>query len=332
MKRPTIAALSNENPNMPLRLKIGILSFTPLDKKEAVGNLMLKKAAVGLGHSARIFRDAHFQFILDDVAPRCLYQGQNFSPPDIMIVRASVLQNVDLAISTVKHLQLMKIPVVNYYLPIVRAKNKVRTMQILSHEGIPIPKTVMITSLDYLDTAVAQIGSFPLIVKIPNGSEGIGVSIIESNRSLRSMVELMSANFRNTTIIIQEYVKEAKGKDIRVFVVGDEIVAAMERKAKRGEFRANFERGGSVSLTDLSETEKEIALAAAKAIGLHVAGVDIIRTATGPKILEVNSNPGLEGITQATGVNVAEHMVRFAEKLLQQRRTVPHKEDILTVA
>ncbi len=306
---------------MGLPVKIGILSFTSLNqKKENIGNIMLQKAARDCGYKVRVYRHAHFQFTFDPNHPSLQYKNEPFAPPDVMIVRASVLTNVDSEVTIVKQLQLMGIPVINHYLPIVRAKNKVATMQILSHKGIPIPKTAVIHHVDNIDAAVQTIGRFPLIIKMPQGSEGIGVSILESSRSLRSMLDLMENNFRNNLIIVQEYVKEAKGKDIRVFIVGGKIVAAMERKAKRGEFRSNFERGGSVSITDLSEEEKDISLQAAKAIGLDVAGVDVIRTVEGPKILEVNANPGLEGITQATGINVAQHILMYAEKVGRQKR------------
>lgn len=315
---------------MALPLKIGILSFKTPPKQDRDA-IVIKNAALDIGHIARIYRHANFQFYFSPDQPDLFYKNNRFNPPDVMIIRPSVLENVDSEVSSVKQLQLMGIPVVNHYLPIVRAKNKVRTMQILKHEGIAIPRTVVLHNLEYIDEAVNRIGSFPLILKTPHGSLGKGVSIIESKRSLRSMIELLATSVKDHLIIVQEYVKEAKGKDIRVFVVGGRIVAAMERQAKRGEFRANFSQGGSVSITDLSAEEQAMALRAAKVIGLHVAGVDIIRTSEGPKILEVNSNPGLEGITEATGVNVAYHIVKFAEKLVKQKKWLIQKDQDITV-
>lgn len=316
---------------MGLPIKIGILSFKSSRRKDNDA-LAIKNAALAMGHRARIFRNASFQFSFDPNQPNLFYKNQKFYPPDVMIIRPSVLDNVDLEVSSVKQLQLMGVPVVNHYLPIVRAKNKVRTMQIMKHEGIPIPRTVVIHNVEYLDEAVNKLGSFPLILKNPHGSLGLGVSIIESKRSMRSMIDLISGGLKEGMIIIQEYVKEAKGKDIRVFVVGGKIIAAMERQAKRGEFRANFHQGGSVGIVDLSPEEQSLALRATKAIGLHVSGVDIIRTTEGPKILEVNSNPGLEGITQATGINVAYHIAKFAEKLVKQKKWLIQKEQDITVA
>lgn len=289
---------------------------------------MLKKTAQYLGHAVRIYLAQHFQFTFDAHGPSLLYKNQRFSAPDVMIIRPYVLADIDLKLSIVKQLQLMKIPTVNHYLPIVRAKNKVRTLQILNDAGIPIPKTVVVSNLDYLDLAIDQIGSFPIIMKMAQGSFGNGVSILESRRSLRSMLDSLPKSI----LLIQEYVKEAKGKDIRVFVVGGKIVAAMERKAKRGEFRANFQQGGSVALADLSEEERMLALKATKLIGLDVAGVDIIRTGEGPKVLEVNSNPGLEGITKATNINVAEYIIRFAENVVRHKRFMKKKQSIVVAA
>lgn len=317
---------------MALSLKIGILSFSPVDKKENTDVITVRNTALAMGHRVRIYRNSNFQFSFDPDQPNLFYKNAKFSIPDVMIIRANVLDNIDMEVSTVKQLQLMGIPVVNHYLPIVRAKNKVRTLQILQHEGIPLPKTAVIHNVEYLDAAIDKLGTFPLILKIPHGSLGVGVSILESRRSLKSMVEFISVNLKNNLIIIQEYVKEAKGKDIRAFIVGGKIIAAMERRAKRGDFRANFSQGGNIALTDLSEEEQTIALKAAKAVGLHVAGVDIIRTSNGPKILEVNANPGLRGITQATGINVAEHIVRFAEKLVKQKKWLIQKDDVTVAA
>lgn len=312
---------------MGLPLKIGILSFRALDKRDGKNMITLRNAAQELGHKVRVYRNANFQLAYMNGTRQLFYKNQKFTPPDVMIVRPGIAENVDMEVTVVKQLQLMSIPVVNNYLSIVIAKNKVRTAQILQHEGIPVPKTVVLHDIKYIDHAVNQLGSFPIILKAPQGSFGLGVSIIESRRSLKSMLELLAPNLKNGLIIMQEYVKEAKGQDIRVFIVGGKIVAAMERQAKKGEFRSNFHLGGDVAMIDLSEEEKFLALKATKVIGLHVAGVDIIRTSEGPKILEVNSNPGLEGITQATGINVAGYVIKFAEKLVKQKKWLIQKED-----
>ncbi len=295
---------------------IGILVYGDVD---LAGTALLKKAAVLRGHTVRLYRAHNFQYTFEQNVLNVLYQSRRFNPPDIMIIRPDLLANIDLSLSIVKQLQLIGVPVINNFLPITRAKNKVRTLQILAHAGIPVPKTVVVSDVRYLDKAIAQVGRFPLIVKLAYGAIGNGVSILESRRSLRSFFDFLIASTTtpNPYIMIQEYVKEAKGKDLRVFVVGGKIVAAMERSARRGEFRANFSLGGSVALADLTKGERAIAIQSAELLGLDVAGVDIIRTAMGPKILEVNSNPGLKGITHATGVDVAGHIIQLAEQRLK---------------
>ncbi len=319
---------------MGLPLKIGILSFTAVRKRATREDLMLKHAALARGHRVRIFLTKHFQFNFDTNTLGLLYRNSVFAPPDVMVVRPSILSDIDLQLSIVKQLQLMNIPVVNHYLSIARAKNKIRTVQILSHQKIPIPRTVVVHNIEYIDSVISQLGNFPLIIKLAQGSFGNGVSIIESRRSLRSMIDLIIASdfAKNNHFLIQEYVREAKGKDIRVFVVGGKIIAAMERRAKRGEFRANFHHGGSVALTDLTDEERMLSLKATEVIGLDVAGVDIIRTAEGPKVLEVNSNPGLEGITTATGINVADHIIQYAEKVVKRKKWLIEKESVVVAA
>lgn len=300
---------------------IGILTFDTLQNRASFDNTLLRQAAIKNGNKACLYVAQNFQHTFQHNALSLLYQNRLFKPPHIMVVRANILSDVDLHMSIVKQLQLLGVPVVNNSLPIARAKNKIRTLQILAHEGIPVPKTVVVSDVRYLDKAINQLGSFPLIVKLAYGSFGNGVSILESRRSLRSFFDLVvaadSARVIPIPILIQEYVKEAKGKDIRVFIVGEKIVAAMERSAPRGEFRANFSLGGSVGLVNLTKEERAISVKAAALLGLDVAGVDIIRTATGPRILEVNANPGLKGITQATGIDVAGHIIRLAEKRIK---------------
>jgi ribosomal protein S6--L-glutamate ligase len=319
---------------MGLPLKIGILSFTAVRKRASREDLMIKNSALARGHKVRIYLTKHFQFTFDTNRLSLLYKNKPFLAPDVMIVRPSILSDIDLQLSIVKQIQLMGIPVVNHYLPIARAKNKIRTVQILAHKGISVPKTVVVHSMEHVDSLVEELGSFPLIMKLAQGSFGNGVCILESMRSLRSMFDLINASDfgKNNHILIQEYVREAKGKDIRVFVVDGKIVAAMERRAKRGEFRANFHHGGSVALTDLTEEEKILSLRATKEIGLDVSGVDIIRTASGPKILEVNSNPGLEGITTATGIDVAGHIVQYAEKLVKRKKWMVEEDNFVKTA
>ncbi len=240
--------------------------------------------------------------------------NNKFPKINVLIVKSAFGgDKIDIHMSLIKQFELMNIPVVNESQAVTNARNKLTTLQILSINKIPTPKTYVVRSSEFVEEVVQKIGSYPVILKSVSGSQGIGVSIIESRRGLRSIVDMLVEQEYSLPVIIQEYVREAKGKDLRVFVVGGKIVAAMERVAqKKDEFRSNFSLGGKVRIANLSTKEKNIALKATKVCGLDFAGVDVIRTKEGPKILEVNANPGLEGITLATGVDVAGHIIDYA--------------------
>lgn len=248
----------------------------------------------------------------------------NFKKPriEVLLVKASFLgTDLDQHNTLIKQFELSGIPVVNNHIGVIRAKNKLRTLQILSKHKIPQPKTYVVRSAEYVDEVMKDIGSYPVILKANSGSHGLGVSIVESNRGLRSVIELIMQSEGAGPLVIQEYVKESTGKDIRVFILGNTIIAAMERIAtRRGEFRSNFKLGGRVRIAELSEKEKEVALAAARACGLDMAGVDVVRTKRGPKILEVNANPGLEGITLATGKDIAGAIIAYTVKKAKKRK------------
>lgn len=236
---------------------------------------------------------------------------------DFLITRPSFsAKNLPIHASVIRQFELAGIPVFNSYESIVAAKNKIRMLQKLSRKRIPMPKTYAVRSAEYITEIMDDIGPFPVIVKASMGSGGIGVAIAESKRGLRSLIEMLTSDSEDATpLIIQRYIRESSGKDIRVFLVGGKIIAAMERIAtKKGEFRSNFLIGGKVRIASLSNQEKRLAEKAAAAMHLDVAGVDIIRSKEGPKILEVNCNPGFKGITNATGVDVAEWIIKYGVK------------------
>jgi ribosomal protein S6--L-glutamate ligase len=204
---------------------------------------------------------------------------------------------------------------------VMRAKNKLKTLQLLSKQNVPVPKTYIVSETQSLDSIVEDIGPFPVILKAMAGSHGSGVSIIESRRGLKSIIDMLVRNEAAEPVMLQEYIKESSGKDIRVFIVGRRIVGAMERIAtRRGEFRSNFHLGGRVRVATMSRTEKDVAFAAIAACKLDFAGVDIIRTKSGPKVLEVNANPGLEGITKATGRDIAGEIIKYAARKAARRK------------
>lgn len=314
-------------------MKIHVLTFshpdfmTPVTKTDLE---LLEKSAHKQGHVLEVIYARDCQLKFSSKKPEILIQNKPLEEKGIkvLLIRANFLgTNIEFRSAIIKQFQIAGVPVINNHLAVVRAKNKVRTMQSLGRDGIPVPKTYIIGSSEYIDDVVEDIGRFPVILKTITGSHGSGVSIIESKRGLRSVIEMMMRSEGAMPLMIQEYVKEAKGKDIRVFIVGRRIVGAMERIAtKRGEFRSNFHLGGRVRVASMSRREKDVAFAAVKSLGLDIAGVDILRTKTGPKVLEVNSNPGLEGITTATERDIAGEIIKYAVK--KARRGKLFKKDI----
>ncbi|WP_411029473.1 RimK family alpha-L-glutamate ligase [Spongiimicrobium sp. 3-5] len=203
-------------------------------------------------------------------------------------------------------------------LGITRARNKVRTLQIMARKGIPIPETVFSINPDNIEEQINLLGGPPVIIKLQEGTQGLGVILAESKKSAKSIIDTFYK--MDTSILIQRYVEESNGEDIRIFVVGQRIVASMKRSSAVGEFRSNVHRGGNTESVKPTAKEMYIALNAVKYLGLGVAGVDLIRSKKGPLLIEVNASPGLKGIEAATGVNVAKEIILFVEKNGRRRR------------
>lgn len=197
-------------------------------------------------------------------------------------------------------------------LGIIRSRNKLRTMQILARKRIPIPKTLFAKDTSNIKEHIKLLGGAPIIIKLQEGTQGLGVMIADSKKSAKSIIE--SLYNMNVNIILQEYIEEANGEDIRVYIVGNKIVASMMRKSTEEDFRSNIHRGGTMESVTLTEYEKKIAIHTAKVLGLPVCGVDIIRSKRGPLVIEANSSAGLEGIETHTKVNVAGEIIKFLEK------------------
>jgi ribosomal protein S6--L-glutamate ligase len=294
-------------------MKIHLLTFGTRGPATQTDLEYLQKAATEQGHELVIIDEKECQLKFNG-KPSILIQNKKPKGIKVLLVRANFLGNhMEYRSGVIKQFELSGIKVINKYISVLRAKNKLRTLQILNKHKIPMPKTYLLRSPDYIDEMIKDIGKLPVILKTVFGSHGSGVSIIESKRGLRSIVDLLTSDNASLPLMIQEYIKESKGKDIRVFIVGKRIIGAMERIAtKRGEFRSNFKLGGRVRVAELTEEEKLHAFNAVKACGLDIAGVDILRTKNGPKILEVNANPGLEGITKATKRDIAGEIIKFA--------------------
>jgi ribosomal protein S6--L-glutamate ligase len=195
---------------------------------------------------------------------------------------------------------------------LVRSRDKLRSLQLLARAGVGMPKTIFTNFSKNVEHVVDSVGGAPVILKLLEGTQGLGVILAESQNAAGSVMEAF--NGLEARIIVQEFIKEAGGADIRAFVVDGEVVGAMKRQGKKGEFRSNLHRGGTASIIQLSEEETSTALIAAKAMGLGVAGVDMLQSKSGPLVLEVNSSPGLEGIEKATGTDIAQKIIRYVEK------------------
>lgn len=306
-------------------MNIGILTFVSNKKKLAVGTKSIIKTLKERGHKVKVFYAPRVGLVFGN-GKTITYEGKEISTDkwDVIVVRPGFTADPSVNSSIIKQFQLAGFYVINGYIGVFRAKNKIRTLQMLDHFDIPVPKTVVVEDATVLEEAAMEF-RFPVIIKSIYGTHGRGVFLAESQRSLKPIVEYLTVKEKGP-VSVQEYIKEAKGKDLRVFVLGKKIVATMERVAKAGEFRANFHKGGSVGVADLSAEEKRISIKATQVLGLDISGVDILRTKSGPKIIEVNSNPGLEGISKASGVNVAEKIANFIEHRVEkygQTRKIP---------
>lgn len=203
-------------------------------------------------------------------------------------------------------------------LGITRARNKVRTLQIMARKGIPIPETLFSINPDNIEEQIKILGGTPVIIKLQEGTQGMGVILAESKKSARSILDTLYK--MDTSILIQEYIEEAQGEDIRIIVVGDKVIASMKRTSALGEFRSNVHRGADTIAIIPTPKEQDIAIHAVKFLGLGVAGVDLIRSKRGPLLIEVNASPGLKGIEAATGINVAREIIKYVERNGRRRR------------
>lgn len=303
-------------------MRLGILSFVVGKEQIAVGTASLVEEAKSRGHKVRVLYAKHVSLVFGN-GKTLTYKGEVLDPSDFdaILVRPGFTADPSVNASIIKQFQLAGFHVINTYIGVFRAKNKIRTLQMLNHFGLPVPRTHVLGDASLLESAAKEF-TFPVIIKSIFGTHGTGVFIAESMRSLAPIVDYLTKKEKGP-VKLQEYIEEANGKDLRIFVAGKKILASMERSAKAGEFRANFHKGGSVDKVELTKEERLLAIKATQVLGLDVAGVDILRTKTGPKIIEVNSNPGLEGISKASGVNVAAKLIDFIEKRVEVRATKP---------
>lgn len=269
------------------------------------------------GHEMVVLDHLKCDLIIEQGHPHILYRGEKLTRIDGVIPRIGASVTF-YGTAVVRQFEMMKVKSAIESQAIVRSRDKLRSMQILSREGLGMPKTAFTNYSKEAAELIREVGGAPLVIKLLEGTQGLGVVLAETDKAAASVIEA----FHNlkARVIVQEFIAESKGADIRAFVVEGEVVGAMKRQGKEGEFRSNLHRGGTGSLIKLTRAEKAAALNAAKALGLKIAGVDMLQSARGPLILEVNSSPGLEGIEKATKTDIAGKIIEYMERVVEKKQ------------
>ncbi len=303
-------------------MKLAILSCGP----KSYSTRRLKEAALARGYEAKVLNTLKFAIDLDQGSPDLYFRQKQLSHYDAVLPRigASITYY---GTSVVRQFEEMDVFCANTANGISNSRDKLRSLQILSRHHIGIPRTTFVNDKKDVLPAIARVGGAPVVIKLIEGTQGIGVLLAESLKAAESIIELLQSQKQD--VLIQKFVAESKGKDIRAFVVGDRVVAAMRRVAQGQEFRSNVHRGGVAEAVELSKEYRDTAVRSAQILGLRVAGVDMLESDAGPQVMEVNSSPGLEGIEKATNLDIAGAIVEyiaarvdFPEIDVRQRLTV----------
>ena len=295
-------------------MKIGILSRKP----ELYSTRRLVEAAQQRGHEVRVIDPLRCYMNITSRNPSIHYRGEEIADLDAIIPRIGASVTF-YGTAVVRQFEMMNVYCVNESVAISRSRDKLRCLQLLARKGVGLPVTGFAHSTMYTQDLINIVGGTPLVIKLLEGTQGIGVVLAETQQAAESVIEAFRGLDAN--ILVQEFIKEAKGSDIRCFVVGGKVVASMMRKSREGEFRSNLHRGGTASSVRISPEERETVVRAAKIMGLNVAGVDILRSNHGAVVMEVNSSPGLEGIEKATRKDIAMKIVEFVEKNAKRGKT-----------
>ncbi len=295
-------------------MNIVVLSRNP----QLYSTQRLVEAGQERGHRVRVVDPLRCYMTIASQRPTLHYKGDELIGVDAIIPRIGASITF-YGTAVVRQFEMMGVYSINESVAISRSRDKLRSLQLLARRGIGLPVTGFAHSTQYTDDLIALAGGAPLVIKLLEGTQGIGVVLAETAKAAGSVIEAFRGLKEN--ILVQEFIKEAQGADIRCFVVGDKVVAAMKRQGKEGEFRSNLHRGGTSSIVRLTPEERSTAARAARIMGLNVAGVDLLRSNHGPVVLEVNSSPGLEGIEGATNKDVAGLIIQFIEKQAKPGKT-----------
>ncbi|MCB0754170.1 MAG: 30S ribosomal protein S6--L-glutamate ligase [Flavobacteriales bacterium] len=288
-------------------MKIVVLSRNP----KLYSTSRLVEAGEKRGHEMMVVDHSKCDIIIEKKNPHIFYQGKELIDVDAVIPRIGASITFYGA-AVVRQFEMMKVFTAVESQALVRSRDKLRSMQILSRAGLGLPKTGFTNYSKDVAGLISQVGGAPVVIKLLEGTQGVGVVLAETKKAAESVLEAFHG--LKARVIVQQFIKEAGGADIRAFVVDGVVVGAMKRQGKEGEFRSNLHRGGTASLISLSEEEENAALKAARVLGLGIAGVDMLQSNSGPVIMEVNSSPGLEGIEGATQKDIAGAIIRYTER------------------
>lgn len=299
-------------------MKIGILSRNA----NLYSTRRLVEAIEAKGHIAQVIDHLKCDIVIEQDKPTIFYKGESLSGLDAVIPRIGASVTF-YGTAVVRQFEMMNIFSAVESQALVRSRDKLRSLQILAKAGVGLPKTVFTNYSKEVNKLIDSVGGAPLIVKLLEGTQGYGVVLAPTKKAAQSMIEAFHS--MKARVIVQEFIQESKGADIRAFVVNGKVAGAMKRQGKEGEFRSNLHQGGSGSLIKLSKKEREAALTAAQAMGLPIAGVDMLQSERGPLILEVNSSPGLEGIEKSTGKDIASSIIRYVTSAVENQKNKPAK-------
>ncbi|MCC7412985.1 MAG: 30S ribosomal protein S6--L-glutamate ligase [Gammaproteobacteria bacterium] len=295
-------------------MKIGILSRNP----KLYSTRRLVEAARQRKHEVRVIDVLRCYMDITAHNPVIHYKGEELTGFDAVIPRIGASITF-YGTAVVRQFEMMGVFSVNESVAITRSRDKLRSLQLLSRTGLGLPITTFAHSPDDINGLIDEVGGAPLVIKLLEGTQGLGVVLAETKKAAESVIQAFMG--LNANILVQEFIKEARGSDIRCLVVGGKVVSAMERKAAPGEFRSNLHRGGQASLIKITPEERSTAVRAASTMGLNVCGVDLLRSNHGPVIMEVNSSPGLRGIEEASKKDIAGMIIEFLEKESQERKS-----------
>lgn len=288
-------------------MKIVILSRNP----KLYSTRRLVEAGQERGHEMLVVDHSKCDLVIEKKNPHVIYNGKILKDVDAIIPRIGASITF-YGTAVVRQFEMMKVFTAIESVALGRSRDKLRSLQILSRAGLGLPKTVFTNYSRNVSELIQSIGDAPFVIKLLEGTQGMGVVLAETKNAAESVIEAF--NGLKARVIVQEFIKEAKGSDIRAFVVDGVVVGAMKRTGKAGDFRSNLHRGGTAEIVQLTDEEENAALKAVRVMGLGVAGVDMLQSKTGPQILEVNSSPGLEGIEAATGIDIAKSIIRYVER------------------